>query len=259
MSHSFRMGRRSPPDPMNKTVRVWDSETGKAALAPLTGHTARVWSVAVSPDGKLVASGSGDNTLRIWDSHTGACPLGPIAAHSDRIFSVAFSPDGSRIVTGSVSRVESVLTERTRDTPYRIRSLPIVPAPSSAFPRSLRPGIRLGIPARAPDVIYITFPGPPAHVQAPRSFPSPPSTQPVRNLSRGSRVHNACYPRVLTNCTTSQQASVTYRAPILAPLTTNPFPDSRPYTTRLVPVSGSGPHHPSVLVSGLRASPDDTG
>ncbi len=112
------------------------------------------------------------------------------------------------------------------------RSILRLPAPSRApraFPRSLRPGIRLGIPARAPDVIYITFPGPPAHVQAPRSFPSPPSTQPVWNLSRGSRVHNACYPRVLTNCTTSQQASVTYRAPILAPLKTNPFPDSRPY------------------------------
>jgi len=60
-----------------------------------------VWSVAVSLDGKLVASGSVGGTLCIWDSHTSACPLGPIAAHSDVIRSVAFSPDGSRIVTGS--------------------------------------------------------------------------------------------------------------------------------------------------------------
>ncbi len=39
-------------------------------------------------------------------------------------------PEGEQL-----SRVESVLTERTRDTPYRIRSLPIDPAPSRAFPR----------------------------------------------------------------------------------------------------------------------------
>ncbi len=100
-------------------------------------------------------------------------------------------------LTMFVSRVEPVLTERTCDTPYRIRSLPIDPAPSRAphaFPRSLCPGICLGIPTRAPDVIYITFPGPPAHVQAPRPFPSPPSTQPVRNLSRGSRVHTHVLP-----------------------------------------------------------------
>ncbi len=40
------------------------------------------------------------------------------------------------------------------------------------------------------------------------------------------------------NCTTSQQASVTIRASILAPITTSPIPASRPDTTRLIPVSG---------------------
>jgi len=37
----------------------------------LTGHSARVLSVAYSPDGKHIVSGSGDNTVKIWDSTTG--------------------------------------------------------------------------------------------------------------------------------------------------------------------------------------------
>ena len=39
----------------------------------LTFPDCRVFSVGWSPDGKQIASGSGDNTIKIWDSHSGDC------------------------------------------------------------------------------------------------------------------------------------------------------------------------------------------
>jgi WD40 repeat protein len=68
---------------------------------PLQGHTDWVYSVAFSPDGKHVVSGSRDNSIRIWDAETQEVVGGPLLGHTDRVNSVAFSPDGRHIVSGS--------------------------------------------------------------------------------------------------------------------------------------------------------------
>ena len=61
----------------------------------------RVTSVAFSPDGSHIVSGSSDNTIHLWDAETGDAIWKPIKGHSSYVSSVAFSPDGSRIVSGS--------------------------------------------------------------------------------------------------------------------------------------------------------------
>ena len=80
-------------------MRLWDAKTG-AEFAQLIRHIGSVASVAFSPDGGRVLSGSNDNTARLWDAKTGV-ELMRIKGSADGTDSVAFSPDGTRFMTGS--------------------------------------------------------------------------------------------------------------------------------------------------------------
>jgi WD40 repeat protein/tRNA A-37 threonylcarbamoyl transferase component Bud32 len=62
------------------------------------GHSMAVSAVAWSPDGKLIASGSGDNTVQIWDATNGNTLL-TYQGHTDYVYDVAWSPDGKLIAS----------------------------------------------------------------------------------------------------------------------------------------------------------------
>ena len=66
----------------------------------LIGPESTVFSVAFSPDGKTVVSGSADTTVRIWDVGTGDNTQ-VLKGHTGAVYSVAFSPDGKTVVSGS--------------------------------------------------------------------------------------------------------------------------------------------------------------
>jgi WD40 repeat protein len=63
-------------------------------------HEGPVVSVAWSPNGKTLASGSGDQTVKLWETATGKL-LRTLQGHADEVSSVAWSPDGKILASGS--------------------------------------------------------------------------------------------------------------------------------------------------------------
>ena len=99
----------------DRTIRVWDAQTGDQVGNPLQGHTDSVWSVAFSQDGRHIVSGSGDRTIQVWDAQTGDQVGNPLQGHTSSVWSVAFSQDERHIVSGSDDRTIRVWDAQTGD------------------------------------------------------------------------------------------------------------------------------------------------
>src|SRR5262249_36565157 len=99
----------------DRTVRVWDAESGRFLFA-LQGHTDAVVAVAISPDGKYLATASPDRSARLWDARSGQ-KLQQIQAPAlaAGVEGVAFSRGGQRLISGphqEAIRVREVDTAR---------------------------------------------------------------------------------------------------------------------------------------------------
>ena len=77
-----------------------DVETGKEIITLKPGGE----SLAFSPNGNCIASGSNDGTIRLWDVETGA-EIMKLKGHNLWILSLAFSPDGKRLISTSRDRI----------------------------------------------------------------------------------------------------------------------------------------------------------
>jgi WD40 repeat protein len=68
------------------------------ALYTYQGHNNLVWAVAWSPDGKRIASASGDRTVQVWNAFDGS-DVYTYSGHADSVYTVAWSPDGTHITS----------------------------------------------------------------------------------------------------------------------------------------------------------------
>lgn len=73
---------------------------GGEAWHILSNYMSRGNSVAISPDGRTIASGSDDNTIKIWNLITGEL-LSTLEGHTGTVYAVAISADGQTLISGS--------------------------------------------------------------------------------------------------------------------------------------------------------------
>ncbi len=77
-------------------VRVWEAR-GQTLHRVWQAHNGMVWSLAFSPDGRTLATGSHDGSIKVWDLESGA--LLWTGWHTNNINRVAFAPDGSQLAS----------------------------------------------------------------------------------------------------------------------------------------------------------------
>eukprot|EP00294_Goniomonas_avonlea_P003452 CAMPEP_0114556758 /NCGR_PEP_ID=MMETSP0114-20121206/9458_1 /TAXON_ID=31324 /ORGANISM="Goniomonas sp, Strain m" /LENGTH=512 /DNA_ID=CAMNT_0001741981 /DNA_START=19 /DNA_END=1557 /DNA_ORIENTATION=- len=95
----------------DKKAKLWDMQNGEcrrtfggdATIPNKTGPAEGVTSVAMTPDGSLIAAGSLDHIVWLWDTETGTL-LDKIEAHTDSVYSVVFAPDGKSLASGSLDK-----------------------------------------------------------------------------------------------------------------------------------------------------------
>jgi WD40 repeat protein len=80
-------------------ISIVNLQTGQAH--PFHGHHAEIWSLAISGDGKYLASGNNAGSIKIWTLITGSLLAEKSDAHSGTVSNIASGPDGAGMVTAS--------------------------------------------------------------------------------------------------------------------------------------------------------------
>ena len=98
-AHAAPDGRHTFPGSKDKTIRVWDLESGQC-LRIIEGHSFWGESVTATPDGRRAVSWSWDKMLRVWNLKSGQC-LRTLTGHNDGVLSASVTPDGRFAISGS--------------------------------------------------------------------------------------------------------------------------------------------------------------
>jgi WD40 repeat protein len=83
-------------------VRRWNVADGKI-ISTFSGHKDAIYALALSPNGKILATGSYDQKIKLWDVDTGR-ELKTLSGHNGCIFNLAFRPDGKILASASADR-----------------------------------------------------------------------------------------------------------------------------------------------------------
>jgi WD40 repeat protein len=89
-------------------VLVWRADADKPEpIRTLDAHRGWVRALALSPDGKTLASCGNDHLVKLWSVADGK-PLGELAGHACHVYNVAFHPDGKHLVSADLKGVVKV-------------------------------------------------------------------------------------------------------------------------------------------------------
>ncbi len=90
--------------PRDKIVEVFNAKRGeRIATLPMDGepiHHSAIAATALSPNGKILATGSWDHSIHLWDAEK-LTHLGALNGHLNEVWSVAFSPDSKTLLSGA--------------------------------------------------------------------------------------------------------------------------------------------------------------
>jgi WD40 repeat protein len=92
----------------------------KPELVIPIGNPAEVTTIAISPDGKYIASGGYDHCIKLWDIATGD-NLKSFDFHSDHVTSILFTPDSQSIISAGRDSVINCFNFRTGEISYTLK------------------------------------------------------------------------------------------------------------------------------------------
>jgi len=112
-----RDGRQMIVGTWDDGIKVVNASSGDVERV-LDDHSDDVKCVALSPDGKTLASGSDDDTVRLWSTETWECTRALRVGHN--VYSLAFSPDGSKVAVGESDAAIWSVESGERECGFRV-------------------------------------------------------------------------------------------------------------------------------------------
>ena len=109
---------------LNGIVHVWDLET-KTRSSTWTAHKDTILGLAISKDGKWLATASADKLTKLWELESEE-EIARLEGHTAHVLSVAFHPDSTAVATGSADREIKIWDIKTKEKKTNLKNVSAV-------------------------------------------------------------------------------------------------------------------------------------